>query len=34
MSPFAIMLILFSLDRPAPVPAAPRVPVSRNWPYK
>lgn len=41
MSPFAIMLILFSAPSlpPAPAqdPAAPRapyVPLSRTWPYK
>jgi hypothetical protein len=34
MSLLAAMLILFSVDRPAPVPAAPRAPAPNTWPYK
>ncbi len=30
MSLFAIMLILYSTNKPAPVPAAP---VATTWPY-
>lgn len=33
MSLLAAMLILWSVDRPAPVPAAPASP-NANWPYR
>jgi hypothetical protein len=32
MSLLAVMLILFSADKPAPVPSVPRAPKS-TWPY-
>jgi len=34
MSLFAIGLILFGVDRPAPVQRAPTAPVVRGWPYR
>jgi hypothetical protein len=34
MSLLAIMMILWGVERPAPVPRAPREPNKAAWPYK
>lgn len=34
MSLFAMMMILWSVERPGPIPSVPRVPSNATWPYK
>ena len=34
MSLFAMMMILWSIERPSPVPSVPSTPNNAAWPYK
>lgn len=34
MSLFAMMMILWSIERPSPIPSTPRAQSNETWPYK